>query len=653
MGTGLGSGGQTSGRHRLESWKEIANYFGREVRTVQRWERKEKLPVRRVTHEKGATVYAETRELEAWWKARQQAPPRSWSFSGTYVLLVMGVLVVGALLYLTWWRRTASARTRLSMPVPIARVLAESTSEGRHPRTFAVPQQPGSISLSADGKRLYVAGLNWLAAFDPDSGREIQRIAIAGEPVDVVASPDNRRIYVGETEGVVWVVDAQTFTARSIAANGSIRDLAPTPDGSTLYIAAVQQGLKKLNTATGQIGTINTSACPTHVAVTPDGQRLIVSYECGGPEGRAGHDSIEIFALPEEKPVKTISGLPNVGGWIAVSPDGSQFWESANDACFNPSYDHIGCPAVPARVVHVVRLSDYALVKSILFSTDAGEPAFLPDGSRVLLAGASQTEVVNAINFQAEEAIAKPHQLSLGSPKPVIDAARLRAYDLMAAPPQVVVYDLTPGARAELPGLKARWPADGTPADVHFGDAALLHEGVSFGPGKIGQAFHFDGRKGFIEVPPLEMYTGLDGSFALDFWVKFDAGSKDHPMMILDDRQSLQLMRAAGKIVVCWEAKTHQTCGVPGSVLLASDAAVAPATWHHIALSRAIDTLSLYIDGRLQSTRSAVDLPLGTALITLGSRAGKSDFLAGSLDEIEWYIRALSPQEVAALYRGR
>ena len=32
-------------RHRLESWKEIAAYLGRDVRTAQRWERLGGLPV--------------------------------------------------------------------------------------------------------------------------------------------------------------------------------------------------------------------------------------------------------------------------------------------------------------------------------------------------------------------------------------------------------------------------------------------------------------------------------------------------------------------------------------------------------------------------------------------------------------------------------
>ncbi len=52
---------------RLESWKEIAAYLKRDVRTVQRWEKSERLPVHRRPHDKLATVYAYKPELDAWW----------------------------------------------------------------------------------------------------------------------------------------------------------------------------------------------------------------------------------------------------------------------------------------------------------------------------------------------------------------------------------------------------------------------------------------------------------------------------------------------------------------------------------------------------------------------------------------------------------
>ncbi len=63
----------------LESWKEIAGYLKRDVRTVVRWEKEEKLPVRRHHHKSRSSVYAYPSELEAWKAAREpgfdSAPP--------------------------------------------------------------------------------------------------------------------------------------------------------------------------------------------------------------------------------------------------------------------------------------------------------------------------------------------------------------------------------------------------------------------------------------------------------------------------------------------------------------------------------------------------------------------------------------------------
>ena len=55
---------------RLDSWKSIAAYLNRGARTVQRWERDEGLPVRRLQHDKLGSVYAFKTELDGWWSAR-------------------------------------------------------------------------------------------------------------------------------------------------------------------------------------------------------------------------------------------------------------------------------------------------------------------------------------------------------------------------------------------------------------------------------------------------------------------------------------------------------------------------------------------------------------------------------------------------------
>lgn len=94
---------------RLDSWKEIAAYLKRDVTTVQRWEKKEGLPVHRLVHDSLGSVYAYRSELDAW-RTRHEprnAPPalegtpisddatrtRRWSI---VLSLALAVVVVAA-----------------------------------------------------------------------------------------------------------------------------------------------------------------------------------------------------------------------------------------------------------------------------------------------------------------------------------------------------------------------------------------------------------------------------------------------------------------------------------------------------------------------------------------------------------------------------
>ena len=65
-----------SGRleERLDSWKEIAAYLNRDVTTVQRWEKREGMPVHRHQHDRIGSVYAFRGELDAWARSRNLPP---------------------------------------------------------------------------------------------------------------------------------------------------------------------------------------------------------------------------------------------------------------------------------------------------------------------------------------------------------------------------------------------------------------------------------------------------------------------------------------------------------------------------------------------------------------------------------------------------
>ena len=57
--------GNPSENRRIDSWKEIAAFFGRDERTVKRWEKERGLPVHRLPGERGG-VFAWSQELTRW-----------------------------------------------------------------------------------------------------------------------------------------------------------------------------------------------------------------------------------------------------------------------------------------------------------------------------------------------------------------------------------------------------------------------------------------------------------------------------------------------------------------------------------------------------------------------------------------------------------
>src|SRR5579863_9580739 len=111
---------------RLDSWKEIAAYLNRDVTTVQRWEKREGMPVHRHLHDRMGSVNASRSELDAWVRSRNleavqngdnipsPIPPAPASRSAmpaslTRRLLVLSFVAVGVVLVIgagLWFRRT-------------------------------------------------------------------------------------------------------------------------------------------------------------------------------------------------------------------------------------------------------------------------------------------------------------------------------------------------------------------------------------------------------------------------------------------------------------------------------------------------------------------------------------------------------------------
>ena len=96
-----------SGRTRFNSWKEIASYLTSSVRTVQRWEKAESLPVHRHAHARQDTVYAYQDEIDAWRADRDRQITRGSTPQSTEMAFLQAELASAAP-----WRRLPPADHR-------------------------------------------------------------------------------------------------------------------------------------------------------------------------------------------------------------------------------------------------------------------------------------------------------------------------------------------------------------------------------------------------------------------------------------------------------------------------------------------------------------------------------------------------------------
>jgi Tfp pilus assembly protein PilF len=105
------------GKHMLQGWKEIADYVSRDERTVKRWEKQRRLPVRRMPGKGRANVYVLVSELDQWLgrvpgatsEQETAVAPRTPLWLRTAVPVVLGLAVAATVLAVWSHRRPVAA----------------------------------------------------------------------------------------------------------------------------------------------------------------------------------------------------------------------------------------------------------------------------------------------------------------------------------------------------------------------------------------------------------------------------------------------------------------------------------------------------------------------------------------------------------------
>ena len=216
----------------LDSWKEIAAYLNRSVRTVTRWEREEGLPVHRHLHSKLGSVYAYKAELDDWWKnrgasvdaldsegqaSRFRGARRLWIVASSVAIL----LALSAIVWLSSARRPSLPDSRL---VPLT----------------TYPGVEGPPSLSPDGNQVAFERGGDIFVKQVDGEALVQLTSTGLSESAPAWSPDGRQIaFTREGQGI-FVISPLGGGERKVADTRVpllLKTIAWTPDARSLVIS--------------------------------------------------------------------------------------------------------------------------------------------------------------------------------------------------------------------------------------------------------------------------------------------------------------------------------------------------------------------------------------------------------------------------------
>jgi len=198
-------------------------------------------------------------------------------------------------------------------------------------------------------------------------------------------------------------------------------------------------------------------------------------------------------------------------------------------------------------------------------------------------------------------------------------------------------------------GMVAWWTGDDHPLDWISTNHGVLQGSAAYARGVVNQAFALNGTTDFIEVPHSSAWAFGTRAFSIELWVNFSAVGGDR-IFLGDDNGPGQLDKW-----FFWlndQQLRFYAVNAGGGSDNVGTARFLPSTnqWYHLAVTRSATTFTFYINGGPVSTNtSIVTVPSPTAPLTIGAAEG-ADFIAGRLDEIRIYTRALSAADILSIY---
>ncbi|MFZ5798561.1 MAG: LamG-like jellyroll fold domain-containing protein, partial [Thermodesulfobacteriota bacterium] len=195
------------------------------------------------------------------------------------------------------------------------------------------------------------------------------------------------------------------------------------------------------------------------------------------------------------------------------------------------------------------------------------------------------------------------------------------------------------------------WRAEENPDDYHGRNNATLVNGTGYGPGKVGSAFLLDGVNDFVQVQsPTSLPLG-NAPRSMDLWFRTPrnlATTQEAALVQYGSTGGSQMFglifsgNAPGKLYFYGHGND-----------LWGTTTVQPDTWYHAAVTFDGAAVNLYLNGRLEASKSTtLDTVLDANGLTIGNRPGSS-LWQGELDEVRIHTAALTADQIAAIYNAR
>lgn len=192
-------------------------------------------------------------------------------------------------------------------------------------------------------------------------------------------------------------------------------------------------------------------------------------------------------------------------------------------------------------------------------------------------------------------------------------------------------------------GLLANWSGENSGDDSFGGHNGQLVGNVGFSPGKAGKAFLLDGSSYVEAGNPADFNFSGNSSMSVELWA-YRTGSEG-------------VMHLVGKRAGCDGSIQYQMAfdggglGFGGSGGSVGTGLQMPLnTWMHLAATADGSTLSFYINGKLVASTPGALGPANDTPLRIAASGSCGQFFHGLLDEVAIYNRALSGEEIAAIF---